>query len=121
MMRNYQLPFFRASWICDYPDAENYLSLFYSKNLQPHGSNYTYYTNPTYDSLFEKSQTITDENLRNECYTTLDSLLMEDAPVVVLFYDKKVRFTQKNIHGLNNSPTNLLNLKRVEKRCAPFF
>jgi peptide/nickel transport system substrate-binding protein len=27
MMRNYQLPFFRGSWICDYPDAENYLSL----------------------------------------------------------------------------------------------
>ena len=24
-----KLPFFRASWIADYPDAENYLSLFY--------------------------------------------------------------------------------------------
>jgi len=115
MMRNYQLPFFRGSWICDYPDAENYLSLFYSKNLQPFGSNYTHYVNPVFDELFEKSKTITDEVLRNEYYTALDSLLMEDAPVVVLFYDKKVRFTQKNIHGLDNSPTNLLNLKRVKK------
>ncbi|MDR2970576.1 MAG: ABC transporter substrate-binding protein [Bacteroidales bacterium] len=115
MMRNYQLPFFRGSWICDYPDAENYLSLFYSKNLQPYGSNYTYYVNPTFDKLFEKSQTITDEVLRNDYYTTLDSLLMEDAPVVVLFYDKKVRFTWKNISGFDNSPTNLLNLKRVKK------
>jgi len=42
-------------------------------------------------------------------------LLMEDAPVVVLFYDKKARFIQKNINGLDNSPTNLLNLKRVKK------
>ena len=25
-----KLPFFRASWIADYPDEENYLSLFYS-------------------------------------------------------------------------------------------
>jgi hypothetical protein len=40
---------------------------------------------------------------------------MEDAPVVILFYDKKVRFTQKKISGLDNSPTNLLNLKRVRK------
>jgi len=115
MMRNYQLPFFRGSWICDYPDAENYLSLFYSKNLQPHGSNYTHYVNPVFDKLFEKSQTITDETVRNEYYTKLDSLLMDDAPVVVLFYDKKVRFTQKNIQGLDNSPTNLLNLKKVKK------
>jgi len=113
MMRNYQLPFFRGSWICDYPDAENYLSLFYSKNLQPAGSNYTHYVNPAFDKLFEKSQTITDEILRNKYYTILDSMLMEDAPVVVLFYDKKVRFTQKCIKGLDNSPTNLLNLKRV--------
>jgi len=115
MMRSYQLPFFRGSWICDYPDAENYLSLFYSKNLQPFGSNYTHYVNPTFDELFEKAKTITDDVLRNEYYTTLDSLLMEDAPVVVLFYDKKARFTQKNITGLDNSPTNLLNLKRVRK------
>jgi len=115
MMRSYQLPFFRGSWICDYPDAENYLSLFYSKNLQPIGSNYTHYINPAFDELFEKSQTITDEVLRNEYYTILDSLLMEDAPVVVLFYDKKARFIQKNINGLDNSPTNLLNLKRVKK------
>jgi len=28
---------FRASWIADYPDAENYLSLFYSKNFTPNG------------------------------------------------------------------------------------
>ena len=115
MMRSYQLPFFRGSWICDYPDAENYLSLFYSKNLQPFGSNYTHYVNPAFDELFEKSKTITDDVLRNEYYTTLDSLLMEDAPVVVLFYDKKARFTQKNVTGLDNSPTNLLNLKKVKK------
>jgi len=114
MMRNYQLPFFRGSWICDYPDAENYLSLFYSKNLQPYGSNYTHYVNLDFDKLFEKSQTITDETLRNEYYTQLDSLLMEEAPVVILFYDKKVRFTQKHIIGLDNSPTNLLDLRRVK-------
>jgi len=116
MMRNYQLPFFRGSWICDYPDAENYLSLFYSKNLQPFGSNYTYYVNPIFDELFEKAKTITDDVHRNEYYTALDSLLMEDAPIVVLFYDKKARFTQKNITGLDNSPTNLLNLKKVRKQ-----
>ena len=102
MMRNYQLPFFRGSWICDYPDAENYLSLFYSKNLQPEGSNYTYYVNPQFDHLYEKSQTIIQDSLRNELYTQMDSMLMEDAPVVILYYDKAVRFTRSQVKdGIN--------------------
>jgi len=115
MMRNYQLPFFRGSWIADYPDAENYLSLFYSKNFQPMGSNYTHYENSVFDNIFEKSQQVTDDKERNEYYTKMDSLLMEDAPVVVLFYDQIIRFTQKNISGLEIPATNMLQLKRVKK------
>lgn len=113
MMRNYQLPFFRASWICDYPDAENYLSLFYSKNLQPVGSNYTHYVNPQFDKVFEKSQHIIDDVQRNQCYTYLDSLLMEDAPVVVLYYDKAVRFVRSNVYNAEPNPINMLDLRRV--------
>jgi len=32
-----------------------------------------------------------------------------------LFYDKVVRFTQKNVKGLGINPLNLLNLKNVKK------
>jgi peptide/nickel transport system substrate-binding protein len=113
MMRNYQLPFFRGSWICDYPDAENYLALFYSKNLQPVGSNYTHYVNPSFDKLYEASQRCTDEVKRNDYYTRMDAMLMADAPVVVLYYDKVVRFTRANISGLGTNPVNMLDLRRV--------
>ena len=114
MMRGYQLPFFRGSWICDYPDPENYLSLFYSKNLQPNGSNYTHYVNPKYDKLFEKSQRCLNDSLRNLYYTQLDAMLMEDAPVVVLYYDKVLRFTGSNVEGLGTNPINMLDLRRVK-------
>ena len=40
---------------------------------------------------------------------------MEEAPVVVLYYDEVLRFTQKNIEGLGSNPLNLLTLKRVKK------
>ena len=43
----------------------------------------------------------------------MDSLLMADAPVVVLYYDKVVRFTRKEVTGLGINPINMLNLKRV--------
>ena len=107
MMRSYRLPAFRGSWICDYPDGENYLALFYSKNLQPNGSNYTHYVNPKFDKIFEKSQTIIDESMRNDYYTRLDSILMEDAPVMLLYYDKVVRFTRANVSGFAPNPINM--------------
>lgn len=113
MMRGYKLPFFRGSWICDYPDAENYMSLFYSKNLQPSGSNYTHYVNLKFDKLYEASQRCMDDAIRTDYYTRMDSLLMEDAPVVVLYYDKVIRFTHKNVTGLGTNPVNMLNLKHV--------
>lgn len=115
LMRGYKLPFFRGSWICDYPDPENYLSLFYSKNLQPVGSNYTHYVNPEYDKLFEQSQRCMNDSLRNRYYAQLDAMLMEDAPVVVLYYDKVALFVRKEIHGMKTNPTNTLDLRKVWK------
>lgn len=116
MMRGYKLPAFRGSWICDYPDGENYLALFYSKNLQPNGSNYTHYVSKQYDKLFEKSQTIINDSIRNDYYTRLDSMLMEDAPVMVLYYDKVVRFVQANVENINPNPINMLDLRRTKIR-----
>lgn len=118
MMRSYKLPFFRGSWVCDYPDPENYLSLFCSDNLQPKGSNYTHYVNAAYDKLLKQSQHCTDEVQRNTYYTQLDSMLMEDAPVVVLYYDKLVRFIGKDIQGMTTNPINNLDLRRVWKSKA---
>jgi len=79
---------FRASWVADYPDAENYLSLYYSKNFAPNGPNYTHFKNETFDSLFEESYTETNPEKRAKNYATMDSLIMQEAPVVVMFYDE---------------------------------
>ncbi len=116
MMRGYKLPAFRGSWICDYPDAENYLSLFYSKNLQPNGSNYTHYVSKDFDQLFEQSQTIINDSLRNDLYTRMDSLLMEDAPVMLLYYDKAVRFVPAGVTGISPNPINMLDLRRCKMK-----
>jgi peptide/nickel transport system substrate-binding protein len=110
-----QIPFFRGSWIADYPDAENYLSLFYSKNFCPNGPNYTHYSNPKFDKLYEQSQSTCNDSLRFALYQQMDNLIMEDAPVVILYYDRVLRFTQKNIDGLENNAMNLLGLKKVRK------
>lgn len=106
---------FRASWIADYPDAENYLSLFYSKNFAPNGPNYTHFNHEDFDRLYEESTSETNDKKRYVLYQKMDSILIQEAPVVPLYYDQVVRFTQKNITGLGINPIDLLNLKRVKK------
>lgn len=106
---------FRASWIADYPDAENYLSLFYSPNFTPNGPNYTHFKNTRFDSLYEQSLSITAINERKSLYRTMDSLAISQAPIIPLYYDQVVRFTQKNVKGLTPNPQNFLVLKNVKK------
>lgn len=110
-----ELDIFRASWVADYPDAENYLSLFYSPNFVPHGPNYMHYKNEVFDSLYQKALSINNIEERKLLYTTMDSLIIADAPVVPLFYDKAIRFVNKKVSGLGINPQNFLFLKRVKK------
>ena len=112
---NGKLDIFRASWVADYPDAENYLSLYYSKNFAPNGPNYTHYKSDLFDTWYEQAFTETNTSKREQLYTKMDSLVMKEAPVVALFYDEVVRFTRKNVKGLGINPINLLELKRVKK------
>jgi len=107
--------FFRASWIADYPDGENYLSVFYSKNKIPFGPNYTGFNNKQFDALFEQAYQVTDDARRFKLYQQMDKLVMEQAPVVVLYYDKLVNLYQKNITGYSHNAQNLLVLKNVRK------
>lgn len=112
---NGKVDLFRASWVADYPDAENYLSLYYSNNFAPNGPNYTHFRSEAFDGLFEQSYTETNPELREKLYMTMDSLVMQKAPVVVMFYDEVVRFTRKNVSGLGINPINLLDLRKVKK------
>ena len=103
--------FFRGSWIADYPDAENYLSVFYSKNPAP--PNYTRYKNPEFDELFEKALTETNDSLRYELYREADQVMINDAPVVPLWYDEWIHFIQPEIKNFNVNGLNLLELGNV--------
>ena len=112
---NGKVDLFRASWVADYPDAQNYLSLFYSANFAPNGPNYTHFKDEQFDVLYEQALLETNQATRVDLYKKMDALVIEKAPVVVLFYDEVIRFTAVNIKGLGINPTNLLELKNIQK------
>ena len=113
---NGKLDFFRASWIADYPDAENYLSLFYSKNFAPNGPNYTHFSNNEYDKIYENSLRETNPEKSKLIYSKLDSIISSKSIIVPLFYDEVIRFVSKNVAGMEINATNLLDLRKVKKK-----
>jgi peptide/nickel transport system substrate-binding protein len=104
--------FFRGSWIADYPDAENYMSMFYSKNPAP--PNYTRYKNPAFDELYEEALLENNDSVRFRLYREMDQLVINDAPVVPLFYDMVIHLVNKNVHGIQTNALNLLELRWVK-------
>jgi len=115
MMSKNEVNFFRGSWIADYPDGENYLSVFYSKNRVPFGPNYTGYFNDEFDRLFEQSYFESDHKKRYELYYKMDNMIMEHSSVVPVLYDQAVVMLQNNISGYPINPLSLMILKRVKK------
>ena len=116
MIAQSKVNFFRGSWIADYPDAENYLSLFYTPNFCPAGPNYTHFSSASFDKLYDDCINESNDSIRGQKYMQMDRLLIEEAPVIVLYYDEVLRFSQKSISGLGSNPLNLLNLKQVKKK-----
>ena len=103
--------FFRGSWLADYPDAENYFAVFYSKNGSP--PNYTRFNNKQYDALYEQALAENDDAKRFAIYQQMERIILAEAPVVPLYYDEVLRFSQNNVEGLTANGLNLLNLKQV--------
>lgn len=116
MMSKNEVNFFRGSWIADYPDGENYLSVFYSKNRVPFGPNYTGFFNDEFDRLFEQSYFESDPKKRYELYYKMDNMVMEHSSVVPILYDQAVVMLQNNISGYPINPLSLMILKRVKKK-----
>lgn len=107
--------FFRKSWVADYPDPENYLALFYSKNFAPNGPNYMHFRNKQFDALYEEAIAEPNDDKRYAIYREMDQLVMDESPVVVLYYDQVVRYVQTNVISLGVNPVNIFDLRRVEK------
>ena len=106
---------FRASWIGDYPDPENFLSLFYSKNKSPFGPNYTHFHNELYDSLYDLSFGVSNFYDRCNLFSEMEEVLIDESVIIPLYYDYVIRLVSNKIHGMSINSMNTLSLKNVQK------
>ncbi len=101
---------FRGQWIADYPDAESYLAFFNGRLPAP--PNYTRFDNALFNKWYDESMNAPD-TLRWQLYQRMDSLVMSYAPVIPLFYDRLLHFTQNNCTGFSSTPMNVIGLETV--------
>jgi ABC-type transport system substrate-binding protein len=97
-VKNKKAQIWEYAWSADYPDAENFLQLFYSKNASP-GQNDSNYSNPEFDRLYEKSLLMNDSPERTALYRKMVGLIVEDCPWVFGAHRLAYALTQPWLKG----------------------
>lgn len=110
--------FWRAGWVADYPDPENFVNLFYGPHIPEKLSDKSYlntfrYRNAEVDALYEEAQRTIDEGARNELYRKADQLIVDDAPTIPIYYYKDRRMLQPNVRNYPQNAMEYRNLRDV--------
>jgi ABC-type transport system substrate-binding protein len=92
---------FRLGWSMDYPSPQNYLEPLYSTAaLPPAGSNTTFYSNPEFDALIQQGNSAGSSEEAIEFYNQAEDLLLEDMPIIPMFYELEQAAHSENVSGV---------------------
>ena len=89
---NFQLAF--VAWYADYPDAEDFYQVLYSKNVAP-GPNYGAFADAAYDKGYEASRTMANGPQRFEIFRSLNAIVRDEMPLIVVRESLRVDSVQK--------------------------
>lgn len=88
---------FRLNWVGDYPDAQNFLQLFYGPNAG--GCNRAWYRNPEFDRLYEQAAVLPDGAERTQLYRRMEALLAADCPWIFESFPVANRLVHSWVNG----------------------
>ncbi|MFN8777213.1 MAG: ABC transporter substrate-binding protein [Flavobacteriales bacterium] len=114
-----QVPVFRKSWLADYADPENFLSLFVQDYFTPAGPNYTHFNDEKVNQLYHEAIRTTDDSLRIARYRQMERIVMDAMPVIPLYHDQVSHFIRKDVIGFRTNGVNMIDLSTVRKTTTP--
>jgi peptide/nickel transport system substrate-binding protein len=98
-------------------DPDLYRSALHSKEKPPIGRNRGHYANPALDSLLEQGLRIESEPARIRHYAQVQKTVLNDLPLIPLWYDKEVAVVATRIKGyvppLNGDYTPLTQVEKT--------
>lgn len=105
----------RAGWIADYPHPENFLSLFYSRNIMANNNtiNSYHYKNKEFDDLFEQANKEQDEDIRNQLFVKCDQKIIDDAVVMPILTGNYIVLTNRKVKNFHLNPMEILDISTI--------
>jgi oligopeptide transport system substrate-binding protein len=90
-----------GSWTADYLDATTFLDLWRSDS----GNNHTGWSDPTYDALSNRANTLADPAARAAVLAQAEALVLESAPIIPIYFNTHVYFLHPAVKGWEPTPT----------------
>jgi oligopeptide transport system substrate-binding protein len=89
-----------GSWTADYLDATTFLDMW----LPDSGNNHTGWHDPAYDALLTRANTQADPAARAATHAQAESLLLDAAPIIPLYYNTHVYLLSPSVKGWQPTP-----------------
>jgi oligopeptide transport system substrate-binding protein len=112
---------FRAAWTADYASPETFLFNFYGKIVPSNKSvlspiNHSRYVNSEFDNLFELAKKSTKLSDQMSYFSKAEKVLMQDPPIIPLWYKGDYGIVYSNVRNLNFNSLNIYNFVKVYKK-----
>ncbi|MCE5286017.1 MAG: peptide ABC transporter substrate-binding protein [Pelosinus sp.] len=99
----------RDGWSADFPDPMTFLSLFVSNN----GNNHAHWKNAQFDQLVSQAKTTTAPASRVKIMHEAEALLMEEMPVLPIYFYTMTYMIKPNVKGFVHTVTDYIYFKEA--------
>ncbi len=111
----------RSAWVADFPSPETFLTIVYGKNVpesldEPSHPNSMRYKNPKFDELYEKGLAAKTEAERLNYFAQAERIMLDDCPLVILWYAMNYRLLKSNVHNFYNNSMDYFDLSNIFMR-----
>ena len=90
----------RSGWMVDFMDPVAFLDLWCSDSA----FNDAKYSNPKYDELIKEAKSTNDQNVRMAAMKEAETILMEDMPVIPIYFYTQPYTVKSNVTGIFKVP-----------------
>src|SRR5699024_3647620 len=100
----------RLGWIADYNDASSFLGMYDSVD---NGNNDTGWSTEEYNKLLKEAELETDLDKRTELLKQAEAVMIEEMPVIPLYYYTNLSVKKDNIKNMEPDALGNIDLKNV--------
>ncbi|MGJ8661678.1 MAG: ABC transporter substrate-binding protein [Bacteroidota bacterium] len=103
----------RAGWIADYAHPENFLNLFYSRNIGNNTINTFQYRSAEFDDILGQAIKEQDETIRNQLFVIADQKVVDDAVVMPILTDDLIVLVNVKVKNFVPNSMEILDLSSI--------